>query len=248
MFKLLHPTELFNFVTDKLGLFNFRARIALGMLNKKAEKCKNTDDYIALSNEVFQHFPYRYFGWPIKRAQVHEEIETLLAKICDIKVNTMLEIGTFNGGTLFLFSKMVNSDAKIISLDMPGGRWGGGYEKFKLPFYTNFAHGTQKIYLIRANSHSPSSLQKVESILKGETIDFLFIDGDHSYDGVKADFEMYGQLVRKGGLIVFHDICIHPAAECNVSSFWSEIKQSYKHEEIIKNPAQNWAGIGLIYS
>ena len=188
-------------------------------------------------------------GWSIKPAQVKEEIEILLSKVSDIKAEAMLEIGTFNGGTLYLFARIINSTSEIISLDMPGGKFGGGYEKFKIPFFTNFARGNQKIYLIRANSHLPSSLQKVENILKGKEIDFLFIDGDHSYNGVKKDFEMYSPLVRKGGLIVFHDICNHPAGtECDVSSFWNEIKHSYKHQEIIKDSSQNWAGIGLIYT
>ncbi len=86
----------------------------------------------------------------------------------------MLEIGTWNGGTLFLFARMANSNAKIISLDMPGGEFGGGYEKFKMPFFTNFAQENQKIYLIRASSHLASSLLKVESILEGRKTGFSF--------------------------------------------------------------------------
>jgi predicted O-methyltransferase YrrM len=42
--------------------------------------------------------------------------------------------------------------------------------------------------------------------LKDNKVDFLFIDADHSYEGVKKDFEMYSPLVRKGGIIAFHDI------------------------------------------
>ena len=38
-----------------------------------------------------------------------------------------------------------------------------------------------------------------------ESIDLLYIDGDHSYDGVKFDFEHLGQKVRPGGLILLHD-------------------------------------------
>lgn len=36
-------------------------------------------------------------------------------------------------------------------------------------------------------------------------IDMLFIDGDHSYEGVKFDFDHFGRQVRVGGLILLHD-------------------------------------------
>lgn len=36
-------------------------------------------------------------------------------------------------------------------------------------------------------------------------IDFLFIDGDHSYEGVKADFELYSKLLTDRGIIAIHD-------------------------------------------
>ena len=56
-------------------------------------------------------------------------------------------------------------------------------------------------------------------------IDFLFIDGDHTYEGVKSDFEMYSPLVRSGGLIALHDIVPGPEG-CvgGVPKYWSELK------------------------
>jgi hypothetical protein len=36
-------------------------------------------------------------------------------------------------------------------------------------------------------------------------IDFLFIDGDHSYEGVKTDFELYSKIISDNGTIVLHD-------------------------------------------
>ena len=36
-------------------------------------------------------------------------------------------------------------------------------------------------------------------------IDFLFIDGDHSYEGVKIDFELYSNLLSPTGIIMLHD-------------------------------------------
>jgi len=36
-------------------------------------------------------------------------------------------------------------------------------------------------------------------------IDLLFIDGDHSYEGVKKDFDLYSKIVSPHGLILIHD-------------------------------------------
>ena len=36
-------------------------------------------------------------------------------------------------------------------------------------------------------------------------IDFLFIDGDHSYEGVKLDFDLYSKKKKKKGVIMLHD-------------------------------------------
>ncbi len=78
-------------------------------------------------------------------------------------------------------------------------------------------------------------------------IDFLFIDGDHTYDGVKKDFNLYKQLVKKGGIIALHDIANHPKeSNCRVDKFWNEIKEKYKYKEFIENKNQKWAGIGVI--
>lgn len=37
------------------------------------------------------------------------------------------------------------------------------------------------------------------------SLDFLFIDGDHSYKSVRQDFLLYSKLIRNGGLLIFHD-------------------------------------------
>ncbi len=179
--------------------------------------------------------------------QVKSEITSLLNFVKNIKPKTMMEIGTAKGGTLFLFSKIIPEDSLIISLDLPKGSFGGGYPHWKIPLYKSFAKDKQIINLVRENSHNINTLQKIKSILGDRKLDFLFIDGDHTYNGVKRDFELYGQLVRKGGIIAFHDIAPHPLeTKCEVGKFWNEIKKKYKYEEFVENWKQNWAGIGLI--
>jgi predicted O-methyltransferase YrrM len=90
-------------------------------------------------------------------------------------------------------------------------------------------------------------LEQLKSRLADQPVDFLFIDGDHTYAGVKQDFEMYSPLVRKGGLVAFHDIVLHPPKlDCHVDEFWNELKRTRPAEEFIENPRQGWGGIGLI--
>jgi len=92
------------------------------------------------------------------------------------------------------------------------------------------------LHLLKVDSHRKETLEKVKEILDGEFLDFLFIDADHSYEGVKMDFEMYSPLVKSGGIIAFHDIVLRGAG---VEKFWNEIKKNSIYKEI--------GNIGVIY-
>jgi predicted O-methyltransferase YrrM len=52
-------------------------------------------------------------------------------------------------------------------------------------------------------SDSLAAAKQLEK-LKG-TIDFIFIDGDHSYEACKADILAWAPFVKRGGVIAFHD-------------------------------------------
>ena len=72
--------------------------------------------------------------------------------------------------------------------------------------FSRYKRGNQRLYFILQDSHKKSTQKTVEEILDGNKLDFLFIDGDHSYDGVKRDFELWSSLVKIGGVIALHDI------------------------------------------
>lgn len=218
------------------------------LLKKAIEKLQEYE-YTSIKNLVDFSFSfyvginYKYLAICIKPKQIRDEVEELLKIIKKARPRNILEIGTADGGTLFLFSKIAEKNSKVISIDLPNG-----YPSWRILLYRSFVKDNQRIYLIRSDSHKKETLNKVKKILNGEKLDFLFIDGDHSYYGVKKDFEMYGQLVRRGGIIAFHDI-VKGSPKCagDVWKFWKKIKSNYKNKEIIKNYNQNGYGIGIIY-
>ncbi|MEM2073511.1 MAG: class I SAM-dependent methyltransferase [Nitrososphaeria archaeon] len=223
----------------KSGLILPYALLKIKLINQKNNL--NLNEYV--------NFAFNDLSGLIKPIQIYNEILELLEIIQKIKPKTVLEIGTANGGTLFLFSRVASEDATIISIDLPGGKFGGGYPQWKRLLYKSFALPKQKIYLLRMDSHENETLEQVKAILKGRRLDFLFIDGDHTYEGVKKDFEMYSKLVERGSVIALHDIVHHPnVPECQVEVLWGEIKQRYKTKEIIFEPGQTWAGIGVIFT
>jgi predicted O-methyltransferase YrrM len=170
--------------------------------------------------------------------QIKEEIRGLLLILDKVKPKLILEIGTMRGGTLFLFSNIAHEEATLISVDL---------QQYPLQsrLIRSIFKKKQKIYLIQGDSHNIETLKKIKAILKDNKVDFLFIDGDHSYEGVKKDFEMYSPLVRKDGIIAFHDIV--PSGYPTVYKFWNQVKEKYEYLEIVKDRNQNCYGIGIIF-
>jgi predicted O-methyltransferase YrrM len=195
-------------------------------------------------------FSYQGFGYfkSIKPRQNAVEIQELYRVICALQARCILEIGTARGGTLYLWTQAAASDATIISIDLPMGRFGGSYAESRIPFYRAFSRPHQTMHLLREDSHAPKTLTQVQHLLARQPIDFAFIDGDHTYEGVKADFLSYGPLVRPGGLIAFHDILPRPdLPDIQVDKLWSELRKDYDTKEIIgPDESGRKIGIGLL--
>ena len=120
---------------------------------------------------------------------------------------------------------------------------------WRAPLYRSFAGPGQRVHLLRRDSHDPSTLEELKGVLGGRRVDFLLIDGDHTYEGVKRDFEMYRSLVRPGGMIGFHDIVPHSAESgCEVDRFWNEIRGTFDSVEFVENWRSQFGGVGLIRS
>jgi cephalosporin hydroxylase len=201
-------------------------------------------------------YSFEYASISIRPWQVRSEIAALLELVQQRRPKVVLEIGTASGGTLFLFARMAAEDATLISIDLRKGKFGGGYPLWRVPFYHGFASDRQTVKLVRGDSHSGEVRERVSSLLGGRPVDVLFIDGDHTYEGVKSDFNGYTPLVANRGLIALHDI-VPGTLEAStggdkellvgeVPQFWQELRDRFVFSELVEDWAQGAFGIGVL--
>jgi autotransporter strand-loop-strand O-heptosyltransferase len=164
-------------------------------------------------------------SYDLGMVQNHKEIFEAAEHFKSQGVKNFMEIGTDQGGSFAIWSKL-SDDGIRISVDLPHGPFGrSDYDEYERDSYLQSLGSN--VTTIWGSSHDESIKQQVSDILKGEKLDFLFIDGDHTYEGVKQDYIMYKEFVRPGGWIAFHDIKdteFHRNANCRVDQFWNELK------------------------
>lgn len=200
----------------------------------------------SLNDQVDIVCTHKVFG----AIQQPREIVTLLRLLEQNPPRYVCEIGAASGGTLFLLARVCRPDAVLLNVDLDLN-----FERSLV--HARFATRKQRIISISGDSRASQTIARVRSALHGEPLDFLFIDGDHAYDAVKADFTNYRPLVRPGGLIAFHDIVEDfntrygtPTGHHTggVPIFWQELKTQYRTSEFIEDPAQDGYGIGVIHN
>lgn len=186
----------------------------------------------------------------IKDSQNVDEFIELLDIYKKLNANYILEIGSLLGGTLQHWIKYSSKGSTVISIDLPVRNFVGPNDsRVQLQEY-NYKNvwpkwakeNETKLYLIPDISQSNNTLNNVKSILNGSKLDFLFIDGNHMYEAIKTDFELYSPLVH--GIIAFHDIGINEEGGGN--KFWNEIKINYNYKEILIDYNKE-KGIGILF-
>ena len=214
---------------------------AYALLMRSLSSGARTDrERLALARRV------RFRGYSLRPYQVDDEIVALLAELRSRNPRRVVEIGTARGGTLFLLLRALAREAHVVSVDLHRGEFGGGYPHWKIPLFHAMAVGGPRLTLLRGNSQSLAMRQKVQESLGGPA-DFILIDGDHSYEGAKRDFELYREIVAPGGLLAFHDIVPGGAHRVGgVPRLWQELKSQYAHREFVKSWDQHGFGIGLL--
>lgn len=104
---------------------------------------------------------------------------------------TVVELGRFRGGGTLILAAALRDGARLWSYDVVADHDRALEEalrRFGLDRRVELVVGDSRV------ADAPPA-----------ACDLVFIDGDHTYDGARSDFERWSELVRPGGHLVFHD-------------------------------------------
>ena len=176
----------------------------------------------------------------MKHAQKRYELDNLLKYIKENNVCRILEIGSRYGHTLDeMVRAMPPSDnSYALSIELPNGPWGRTDSLPELEDRIRLLNDDgYTVELLLGESQNP---EIYEHVLSKEKFDLILIDGDHSYNAVKADFEIYGEHAKN---IVFHDIA---APALDVKYVWGEITRIHKNVKTFIEDIDPVMGIGIL--
>lgn len=158
------------------------------------------------------------------------ELRSFIEYLQAAKVTRYLEVGARHGDTFYDIMCSLPVGSYGLAVDLPGGLWGkkSSVDSLHTAAAALRAKG-YKIDVIIGDSTAPKIIQRVKE--KG-MFDAVLIDGDHSYKGVKKDWQNYNKLAP---LVAFHDIVGEGQIEkvygnpVEVPKFWAELKEKVEN-------------------
>lgn len=215
------------------------------------------DAYIQKAKDILGYFGVTYKAAIVPPVgQTMTELIYILDAAKKADPSIIVEIGSAQGGFIFMLSYILRGMNKtFISVDPwdEKTKYGKSFRTYQNIVKNLKVKFPSNQYLnIRESSASKNMLNKLKKILNGKKIDFLFIDGDHSYEAVSYDFYTYKDLVKKGGIIALHDIAGYKGA----IKVWNKIKEEkqfseihekvQKGEPLLKETEERLLGVGYV--
>lgn len=175
----------------------------------------------------------------IEVLQVPSELDKMMTLFRERKPKRILEIGSWDGGTIREWLTNAPAKATVVAVDLDH-RNREEYETWRDPDTT--------LALFTGESQSAEAVEFMQ--IHGP-YDWALIDGDHTDAGVRADLANVRPLIRKGGLMILHDVALGAAGEGDDAPrrVLEELREEgLKITEFVEEPYEwNWAhGIGVV--
>jgi predicted O-methyltransferase YrrM len=140
------------------------------------------------------------------RSGLGEALYTLYGLVRTLRPAAIIEIGSSRGKSTCAMALACreNRKGKVYAIDPHIANYWSDQETANTSF--DFLLQRLRIYGLRdwceVIRKTSGDALKVPPVTK---VDFVFIDGDHSYEGVKLDFELCQPLLSEHALVLFHD-------------------------------------------
>jgi len=159
--------------------------------------------------------------------------------IQELKPSVFVELGTHTGNSYFSFCQSIKDNqtpTKAFAVDTwEGDAHAGFYDE------TVFSEVQQENEVYKSFSTLlRTTFDSAANYFEDKSIDLLHIDGLHTYEAVKHDFETWLPKMSDSGVILFHDTNVH-RDDFGVYRFWDEISKDYLSIEFFHSH-----GLGII--
>lgn len=153
--------------------------------------------------KCFEDFAWMFNSNLSNRSLIRQNFDeaALLWKAVKMSTGPILEIGTYKGGSTLLIAGAAE-ERTVVSIDIEPC-------KTKMP---------ENVLLVIGDSH--------QTRLPLYSYGLVFIDGDHSYQGVKADVLNFWNNLTLDGYLLFHDAVEGPHYSIGVKRFCDELVKS----------------------
>lgn len=161
----------------------------------------------------------------------------------NIKPKIIVELGAYRGHSTFSFAQAIKDNkfnTKIYAIDSwEGDKHTGNYgEEIFLAFKNSSKKFYRNIDIVTLKMLFDNATDEFED----NSIDILHIDGLHTYEAVKHDFETWLPKVKSDtGIIMFHDIA-EKRKDFGVYRLWDDLKRKYSNIEF-----RHSHGLGVIF-
>lgn len=161
--------------------------------------------------------------------------------LVDQSPTLLVELGAHRGESYVAFCQSISENAlatKSVAIDTWQGDPQAGF--YSEQVFEEFKARNDRYFrpfssIIR--STFDAALQKFED----NSIDLLHIDGLHTYEAVKHDFETWRPKLKNPAIVLFHDTEVRHG-DFGVCRFWSELKQQYPTFEFVHSN-----GLGVLF-
>ncbi len=181
-------------------------------------------------------------GWPQLQSEFRPFVEMLKAE----GVRSWLEIGCLYGDTFHAVGMALPEGSTLVAVDLPGtkrGIPGAGRHKDSADYLRRAAADLhergQNVHVIIGDSHDRAIIAAAR---RCGPFDAVLIDGDHTLEGARQDWEAYGAM---GRIVAFHDIS-GEKYRADVRKVWHEARESaLRWQEFVSDDVRG--GIGVLW-